>query len=61
MSVTETDVTAVSVPRLDFALILGNSVSAVGVEKLSRQALFVSYNQESPLSMHYAVVLHRDA
>jgi hypothetical protein len=58
---SEADVTAACVPRLDFALSLGNSVSAVGVEKLSRQALFVSYNLQSPLSVYYAVVQLRDA
>jgi len=36
MSVTEADVTSVCVPRLDFALRVGNSISGVGFEDLSR-------------------------
>ena len=50
MSVTEADVTSVCVLRLDFDLRLG--ILNQGFEDLSRQAVFVSYNQQSPLSVH---------
>ena len=61
MSATVAYVTSVCVPRLDFALNLGSFLSGAVVEKLSRQALFVSYNQQSSLSVHYDVVQLRDA